>query len=175
MTHKTAFCHQIIVQHFRYAWDGVNNLSYALLSRDVLEKFTILHVRLERGAEWHHSINWIVYMKKYEVFLKPLKSTKIGNYTWLWVACNVQFCQLDTCVSFWSIMLDLACATAWSKKDIGNSCASLLPPESCDESSWFSIWSEYDQMLLHSWFTLIALSLCATAVNKDRASLLLNK
>ena len=34
--------------HCRYGWDGLNNLSnYKLLSRNVQEKFTLLHVNLE--------------------------------------------------------------------------------------------------------------------------------
>jgi len=32
----------------RFAWDGLSNLTYELLSRDVQEKCTIMHVRLER-------------------------------------------------------------------------------------------------------------------------------
>jgi len=35
----------------RYAWDGLSNLTYALLSRDVLEKCTILHLHLERTVD----------------------------------------------------------------------------------------------------------------------------
>jgi len=35
----------------RYAWDGLNNLTYSLVSQDVLEKCSILQVRLERGAK----------------------------------------------------------------------------------------------------------------------------
>ena len=33
---------------FRYAWDGINQLNYTVLSREVHKQFTILHVRLER-------------------------------------------------------------------------------------------------------------------------------
>ena len=40
--------HEQIIFLFRYAWDGINQLNYTVLSREVHKQFTILHVRLAR-------------------------------------------------------------------------------------------------------------------------------
>ena len=53
--------YNMTLRHCRYAWDGLNNLTYA---REVLEKFTILHVRLERGAVWHQHTKLQIWRRK---------------------------------------------------------------------------------------------------------------
>ena len=58
------FLKNIIFHLFRYDWDGLNNLTYKLSSRDVLERFTILHVNLETITKWRkQSYNVKVFRK----------------------------------------------------------------------------------------------------------------